>query len=504
MARVGQLDGQLGGVLVAHLTDHDHVGVVAEDGAQGALQRQLVGQLDLADAGDDVLHRVLDREHVHLRGDHVGQRRDERSGLARARGAGQDHHAVRAADGLVELLQGALQQAQLGEVRDHLPVVQDSDDDGLGADLRVGVGDRQDAHTVPDERAVDLALDEAVLRHVALEAVHVEGGVLEHRQQRLRMAARLGVPVRQAAVHAEVDLGLAVGVRPDVDVGGAHPDALHQDGLGQVEQRRLRDLGLQRVLVDEALLAALERHAEVEVRRVRLGESLQKLVLPREGLRDDAVDDVAGRVAQFEALQLQPVDDLLQLRPHRVLRDEDELQDAGGLVLGVGVRDGLEFDQLVAEHFLERLDNGLGELRLGLAVLDRREPEGVRRRGLLEDVVPVDALLADQAPPERVAAAGVLARHFCCRDLLGGDEPAPEQRLHDTVLDVGVRLGLGDGRRRDRAGRALRRADRAGDRAAGARLRPPLASPPRGGGHDGGGSVRRRKWWHGSVGQSLG
>ena len=64
MARVGELDAELGRVAVAHLADHHDVGVVAEDEPERLFHRELVADLDLAHAGQHVLHRVLGGEDV--------------------------------------------------------------------------------------------------------------------------------------------------------------------------------------------------------------------------------------------------------------------------------------------------------------------------------------------------------------------------------------------------------------------------------------------------------
>ena len=181
------------------------------------------------------------------------------------------------------------------------------------------------------------------------------------------------------------------------------------------------------------------------------GHALQELVLAREGLVDDAVHDRARRVAQLEALELERVDDLLQLGPHRVFGDEDELEDARRLVLRVGVRDGLQLDEPLAELLVEGLDDGLGELGLGLAVLDGREPEGVGRRGLLEDLVAVD--VGTPASARQSGSRGSVRAFSASTTCCGLDEPAAQQRLHDAVLDVGEGLLLHRRRRRAGGGR---------------------------------------------------
>ena len=102
-------------------------------------------------------------------------------------------------------------------------------------------------------------------------------------------------------------------------------------------------------------------------------------------------------------------------------------------------------------------------------------------------------LTASEAAPERRPLAGLLPLGLSGRDLLGRDEPAPEQRLHDAVLDVGVGLVLGD--------RGSGPADRPSDRRVGGAGGGRRAGHPGGvrplGGDDGRGARRRRKRWHG-------
>ncbi len=83
------------GLLVAHLADQDHVRVLAQDAAQGALERRRV-LADLALVDDRVavavqeLDRVLDRDDVlGHRPVHVVDHRRERGRLAGAGGAGE-------------------------------------------------------------------------------------------------------------------------------------------------------------------------------------------------------------------------------------------------------------------------------------------------------------------------------------------------------------------------------------------------------------------------------
>jgi hypothetical protein len=96
VAGEGRLDGDLGGLRVADLADHDLVRVVAQDGAQaaGKIQPLLLIHRDLQHAGQLVLHRVFDGDDLVLAGVGLGQQRVQAGGLARAGGAGDQQHAV--------------------------------------------------------------------------------------------------------------------------------------------------------------------------------------------------------------------------------------------------------------------------------------------------------------------------------------------------------------------------------------------------------------------------
>ena len=101
------LDRDLRGLVVADLADHDDVRVLAQDRAQGLgeVEVDLGVDLGLADAGQLVLDRVLDRHDVAAAGVQPAQRRVQRGGLARAGGAGHQDDAVRLLDQLQEASQ---------------------------------------------------------------------------------------------------------------------------------------------------------------------------------------------------------------------------------------------------------------------------------------------------------------------------------------------------------------------------------------------------------------
>ena len=81
-----RLDGDLRGLEVADLADHDDVGVLPQDRAQrvGEGEADLRLHLDLVDAGQLVLDRVLDGEDLHVGLVQPVERRVERRRLAAA------------------------------------------------------------------------------------------------------------------------------------------------------------------------------------------------------------------------------------------------------------------------------------------------------------------------------------------------------------------------------------------------------------------------------------
>ncbi len=68
MARQGRLDGDLHGLYVADLADHDHVRILAQDGAKPAGEGHvhLGVDLGLAHAVDVVLDGILDGHDIAL------------------------------------------------------------------------------------------------------------------------------------------------------------------------------------------------------------------------------------------------------------------------------------------------------------------------------------------------------------------------------------------------------------------------------------------------------
>ena len=202
-------------LVVAHLTDHDHVGVGAKERAHGHGEREvdLGVHLDLPQAWLGDLDRVLRGPDLPLDLVDVAEGGVERRRLSRARGSDDEADAVGLGEDRLELGDVALQEAHLVQ-RDRLRGGEDAHDDVFVA---AGRGDRRHAQLDGTHRAPEADL--AVLGSALLGDVQL-GHDLE--------ALDEGVPVGRG--HVDVLLALPVDsesddggrvlpVRLDVDVG---------------------------------------------------------------------------------------------------------------------------------------------------------------------------------------------------------------------------------------------------------------------------------------------
>jgi len=92
VARQRSLDRDLRRLTVPDLTHHHDVGVGTQDRPQCGREREagLLVDLNLVDAAEPVLDRVLDRDDVDLGPVDLGQRSVEGRGLTGARGSGDE------------------------------------------------------------------------------------------------------------------------------------------------------------------------------------------------------------------------------------------------------------------------------------------------------------------------------------------------------------------------------------------------------------------------------
>ena len=137
--RQDQMPGQRGlhgdarGFDIAHLTDHDHVRILTDDGAErlGEGQANLGFGLNLIDAHQLIFHRVFHGDDLAVGCVDLVQRRVEGGALATAGWTRDEDDAVRCFQYIEEALQRFPLEAQRGEVEFDAFLVQQADDDAF-------------------------------------------------------------------------------------------------------------------------------------------------------------------------------------------------------------------------------------------------------------------------------------------------------------------------------------------------------------------------------------
>ena len=211
-------------------------------------------RVHLVDAFDVILDRVLDRHQVAVDAADLGERRVERRGLARAGGAGDQEHAVRQVDRLLECLERfAFEPELVGVPRERLLVEEPEHD--LFA---VGGGQRR----YPD---VDFAVGQvhrepAVLGQQPHRDVQLRQHLDARHDRHLEILGRLHHLV-QHAVDA-VAHRHSVAQRLDVDVARPRVDRLRQHQVHEPHHRGVLDLLPQRGEIDIRLQVLGTRQVE--------------------------------------------------------------------------------------------------------------------------------------------------------------------------------------------------------------------------------------------------
>ena len=258
MAGQGGVDRHVRAVAVAHLSDHDHVGVGAQDRTQAGAEGQphALGDLDLVDALEAVLDGVLDRHQRLLgRADEVDDR-VERRRLAGARRAGREDAAVREAQRRLEALHVLRAHPQLVERERGLAGVEDPQH------RRLALHQRHHGDANVDVAVLEVEADAAVLRQAPLGDVQLAHD-LDSRDHGRGLAARHARRVRHHAVDAVADGERPVVEGVEVHVGGAAIDGLRDDRAHEADRRSV--VGR---LADDDLLDVV-RHPRCSRRRAR-------------------------------------------------------------------------------------------------------------------------------------------------------------------------------------------------------------------------------------------
>gem|GEM_PF-5647415 len=263
------LDRDIGGFEVADFADHDDGWILAQEGAQRCREGQAGAfvDVDLVDAREVDFRRIFRRGDVDARLVQQIQAGVERHRLARARGTGDEHHAIGATDGMQQPRLFVRVVAEGVDPKASAARVENTHDDLL-AEQR-----GQRAHAEVDHAVgPDLELHAAVLRHAFLGDVEPGDDRDARSQLVLDDGGRAGdfaqFPVDPEA-HAVVVL-----VRLEVDVRGPHADGVEQHLVQETYDRRVFDFG-------DRLIVALVRG---------IGRDLVEL----EFAADDAVDGFRG------------------------------------------------------------------------------------------------------------------------------------------------------------------------------------------------------------------
>ena len=226
-----RLHRHLRGFRVPDLPHHQDVRVLAQDAPDGGGEGELdpVVDLHLAQGGLDQLDRVLDGDHIHLRGRHLPEDRVERGRLAAPGGAGDQDEPLPAAEHRPQAGVFVLRQAEFFQRGDQRRGVEDPEDRLLPEDRRQRRDPQFDLFLRfdPLEPAV---LGPALFGDVQA-AEHLDpadDGAIDDPGE--------GVHGAEHAVHPEAD-DRAVALGFDVDVGGAVLEGLAQDGIQRRDHR---------------------------------------------------------------------------------------------------------------------------------------------------------------------------------------------------------------------------------------------------------------------------
>ncbi len=234
VARHRRLDRDARGLVVADLADEEHVGVGAEDRAQPAREGQpgLDVHLDLAEARDLVLDRILDRRDDALAVVQHVERRVERRSLAGAGWADGEHGAVRLPDRTREALFRIGAHPELAQPEAGAGAVHDAQHDLLAVRRRQdGDADVHRVAAVSNRHAS--VLGRAPLGDVQL--CHHFQAAGNRRLERPRDRRELAHDAVDPGAHGKMP-----GLRLEMEVGRAFRDRTRDERVDGVDRRCAR------------------------------------------------------------------------------------------------------------------------------------------------------------------------------------------------------------------------------------------------------------------------
>ena len=254
MARERGFDGNTTGFQIADFANHDDVGILPEK----RLERRGEGHADvgahqnLIDPEEVVLNGILSSHDIRVTGVDLGQRGVQRCRFSRARGSGDEHHAIRIGDRFHELAFGPWLDAEFFQVEREVALVENPQHHFL-AEQR-----RQHAHAEVDDLLTNLELDAPVLRDTALSNIERRHDLEARNQRRAHFQWRLH-DFSQGTVNAIADTQLSLETL-EVDVGSSLVYRIHEDGINELDDRRFINLRRQHARILHLLLRIQHFH----------------------------------------------------------------------------------------------------------------------------------------------------------------------------------------------------------------------------------------------------
>ena len=233
MTRQGAAQAYLSGFPVAHLADEDDIGVQAQRGPQYArkIQADLVVYLDLVDARQPVLHRILDSNDLSLGCIEFTQCAVKRSRLSAARRSGHQKQTMGFVKDVPKSRQHLRRHTQLVQLGDPVALVKQTHD------YRFAVLDRNGGQPHVDFPVVDGYGKTAVLRQTLLGDIGA-GHQLQARYHRRGDLHVIQCLFMQNTVDAPTDTQYLI-IRFNVDIRCSGAYGILEHALDQAHHRRI-------------------------------------------------------------------------------------------------------------------------------------------------------------------------------------------------------------------------------------------------------------------------